>query len=181
MDTTPTPPTADFTGDSLTGYAPHKVNFIDKSSGLPGTWVWDFGDGYTSNIKNPTHEYNIAGTYNVTLTVTNDYGQDVLTKTGYITVNKMTSTTVHVANITVTRKIAGRNQSGIAEITVVDQDGNPVAGSMVYGYFNAADGTHKNGITNEVGISVINGDNTKIDPGTAGHWPRRRECPRYCT
>lgn len=35
------------------------------------SWLWDFGDSNTSNLKNPTHTYTAAGTYNVSLTVNN--------------------------------------------------------------------------------------------------------------
>jgi PKD repeat protein len=38
------------------------------------SWFWDFGDGNTSNLKNPSHLYASAGTYNVTLTVNNVNG-----------------------------------------------------------------------------------------------------------
>lgn len=34
-----------------------------------GTTTWDFGDGTTSNETNPTHKYEAAGLYNVTLTI----------------------------------------------------------------------------------------------------------------
>jgi hypothetical protein len=36
----------------------------------PYTWAWDFGDGATAAVQNPTHAYTAPGTYNVTLTVT---------------------------------------------------------------------------------------------------------------
>ena len=48
--------------------------FTDESSttlGTIDTWEWDFGDGNTSNIQNPTHTF-ASGSYNVTLTVTTD-------------------------------------------------------------------------------------------------------------
>lgn len=35
---------------------------------------WDFGDGTTSNIKNPCHHYTSPGNYTVVLTVTNNVG-----------------------------------------------------------------------------------------------------------
>lgn len=38
------------------------------------TYLWEFGDGNTSDEENPTHVYDEAGEYEVTLTVTNDYG-----------------------------------------------------------------------------------------------------------
>ena len=48
------------------------IQFIDMSipgSGAITTWTWDFGDGNSSNIANPTHQYNDNGVYPVTLTV----------------------------------------------------------------------------------------------------------------
>lgn len=51
---------------------PTTVNFIDYSSGYPTTWYWEFGDGITSTMQNPTHTYNAMGTYWVTLTIEND-------------------------------------------------------------------------------------------------------------
>jgi PKD repeat protein len=43
-------------------------DFTDLSQGAM-TWSWDFGDGNTSNLPNPTHSYDSAGTYVVTLVV----------------------------------------------------------------------------------------------------------------
>ncbi|CAN5424575.1 hypothetical protein BH11BAC1_BH11BAC1_03590 [soil metagenome] len=44
------------------------VHFTDQSGGgVPTSWIWDFGDGNTSNIQNPTHPYAAPGTYYITL------------------------------------------------------------------------------------------------------------------
>ncbi|MCB0429979.1 MAG: PKD domain-containing protein [Flavobacteriales bacterium] len=49
------------------------VSFVDLSTTAPGTiigsWNWDFGDGGTSNVQNPTHTYAASGTYVVCLEV----------------------------------------------------------------------------------------------------------------
>ena len=50
------------------------TGFHDISSGNPTTWEWDFGDGTTSTIQNPTHTYQCSGSYWVSLYVTNANG-----------------------------------------------------------------------------------------------------------
>lgn len=47
------------------------VLFSDTSSPTPTSWMWDFGDGNSSNIQNPTHTYNTFGNISVTLKVGN--------------------------------------------------------------------------------------------------------------
>ena len=61
------------------------VNFTNSSSGAT-SYSWTFGDGGTSTATNPSHTYNAAGTYTVELTATNACGNDVSTRTNYITV-----------------------------------------------------------------------------------------------
>jgi PKD repeat protein len=62
------------------------VKFTDTSSGQDITsWVWDFGDGATSNEQNPSHDYQNAGTYNVTLTAANATGPGTVTKAVTVT------------------------------------------------------------------------------------------------
>ena len=80
-----TAPTANFSASPTSGTAPLMVDFTDESTGLPTSSSWDFGDGGTSTAKNPSHTYQAAGTYTVTLTATNANGFD--TKTGSITVS----------------------------------------------------------------------------------------------
>ena len=48
-----------------------EISFTDTSTGAL-SWWWDFGDGTTSNIQNPTHTYTAEGDYNVTLYIEND-------------------------------------------------------------------------------------------------------------
>ena len=59
-DTTFMPCLANFTYgiDSLN---PNTVHFVDLSMWSIGSWYWDFGDGNTSTLQNPTHTYTGAG------------------------------------------------------------------------------------------------------------------------
>ena len=70
------PPEASFEYTPSNPYTNNEVQFIDKSTdpeGLPiVSWHWDFGDGYTSDLQNPTHIFMSEGDYNVTLTVWDD-------------------------------------------------------------------------------------------------------------
>lgn len=82
-----TKPTADFSADPSLGFAPLDVQFTDKSK-FATSWAWDFGDGSTiSNEQNPSHNYTNPGTYDVSLTTTNELGSSSLQKTGFIKVN----------------------------------------------------------------------------------------------
>jgi len=66
-------PVAAFSPDGLEGCLPVTVSFTDQTQdAFPNAiYEWDFGDGTTSNDKNPTHTYDRAGSYQVSLTVRN--------------------------------------------------------------------------------------------------------------
>lgn len=67
---------ADFFASSISGDAPLKVAFTDKSIGSPTSWNWDFGDGTYSIENNPVHTYSKVGKYTVNLTVSNETNTD---------------------------------------------------------------------------------------------------------
>ncbi len=70
------PPEASFSASPTSGEAPLTVNFSDTSTGDLASWSWDFGDGSSSTLQNPTHTYDSAGTYTAELTVTGPGGSD---------------------------------------------------------------------------------------------------------
>src|SRR5207247_1527949 len=71
------PPTANFTANPTSGNAPLTVQFTDQSTGSITSRDWDFGDGSShSSAQNPSHTYNNAGDYMVTLTVTGSGGSN---------------------------------------------------------------------------------------------------------
>jgi len=77
-------PRADFVADKTRGGAPMTVTFTDKSTNVPTTWKWDFGDGATSSEQNPVHTYTAYGKFTVSLTASNENGHDTTTKANYI-------------------------------------------------------------------------------------------------
>ncbi len=82
-------PVADFTSDVTVVAEGGSVNFTDMSTGEPYEWYWEFEGGTpaTSTEQNPTVIYATEGTYNVSLTATNDAGEDMVLVEDYITVS----------------------------------------------------------------------------------------------
>lgn len=80
-------PTAAFSANILSacpGTTP--ISFTNSSSGAV-SYLWDFGDGTTSTLANPSHVYNQSGRMSVTLIATNSLGcQDIQTISQYITI-----------------------------------------------------------------------------------------------
>lgn len=92
----PVAPIANFTGEVngifndtlLSGPPPLLVNFFDLSTGAPTAWSWDFGDGGSSTLKNPSHIFN-TGCWTVNLTVSNLEGSNISSKYWYVQVGAL--------------------------------------------------------------------------------------------
>ncbi len=82
------PPVADFSAAPSQGTAPLTVQFTDSSTGTPTSWLWDFGDGFTSAAQHPSHLYAAAGTYTVSLTASNSGGSNTVTGADAIVVSE---------------------------------------------------------------------------------------------
>lgn len=68
-------PNTDFATDG--GCAGNSVSFFDSTKIVTGTltkWTWDFGDGTTSSLQNPSHIFSTPGTYVVKLIARNSFG-----------------------------------------------------------------------------------------------------------
>lgn len=78
-------PIADFSANKVSGCAPALISFSDLSTGSPVSWAWDFGNGNTSAIQNPSVIYTTPGTYTVKLTIKDAANaSSVKTQTAYI-------------------------------------------------------------------------------------------------
>jgi PKD repeat protein len=85
------PPVADFSTSGTNPVVNTPVTFTDLSTNLPTSWLWTFSPstitylGATSaTSQNPQVQFNAAGTYTVSLTATNAYGNNTMVKSGYI-------------------------------------------------------------------------------------------------
>ncbi|MGD9937898.1 MAG: PKD domain-containing protein [Methanoregulaceae archaeon] len=79
-------PAASFRAAPRSGPAPLAVQFTDTSSGSPREWRWTFGDGSISTEQNPRHVFRRAGTYSISLRVSNAAGASTRTATRSVTV-----------------------------------------------------------------------------------------------
>lgn len=82
------PPLAEFEADSTIVEEGGTVQFTDLSLHNPAEWNWRFeaGDPQVSTSQNPQVTYHHAGEYEVRLSVTNDFGTNVIVKDNYISV-----------------------------------------------------------------------------------------------
>jgi hypothetical protein len=150
------------------------VNFTDLSSNDPTSWSWNFGDGGTASIKNPTHIYTASGVYTVTLTATNSSGSDVETKVNYITV---TALQPPAADFTASATTINEGQS----VNFTDTStGNPTSWSWTYyggGTWSASsnelDGYHASAYTYAISPAGAVADGTisvDLTAKTDGSW-----------
>ncbi|HNR30094.1 MAG TPA: PKD domain-containing protein [Candidatus Hydrogenedentes bacterium] len=88
------PPVAAFSADVTSGFVPLTVNFTNESTLGTGTeelsWLWEFGDGTTSDEEHPVHAYQTGRKYTVSLTVTTEHGKATETKGNFIDAQPLT-------------------------------------------------------------------------------------------
>jgi len=85
-----TAPVADFEADATNPAVGQEVNFSDLSTGTITGWAWTFEGGTpeTSFLQTPEPiTWAMEGLYDVSLTVSNDYGEDTMMKEDYIDVH----------------------------------------------------------------------------------------------
>jgi PKD repeat protein len=121
----PTLPTANFGCNITSGYAPLSIQFTDLSKDAISR-KWNFGDGAISTQQNPMHTYSAAGSYTVTLTVSNENGTD--SKTNNINVKPAVQKPVPSFSSSVT--------TGYAPLSVSFTDrstGSPTSWKWIFG------------------------------------------------
>ena len=80
-------PIANFATGSTNSGINCPIQFENTSTGYGASFSWNFGDGNSSTMENPSHSYSSQGNYTVSLTVTNSIGSDSETKTNYMSIS----------------------------------------------------------------------------------------------
>ena len=106
------------------------VQFSDTSteigSGNIVSWAWNFGDGTTADTARPAHNFAAAGTYSVSLTVTDNYG-------------KSETTTVPVT--LTTAQMCGATNTQVLDQNCYRANQSAAAGNLDYYYIYLPAGT----------------------------------------
>jgi len=158
------PPTASFTAFPTSGNAPLMVKFTPESTDSDGTIVrhdWDFGDGGSASVENPsepyTYTYERAGQYPVVLTVTDDDGATDESEPQVITVTAPANT-MHIGNLTAASKAFSSLWRMRVKVTVHDTDHDPVANATVRYTWSDSPSTVRNDcVTKSDGTCTVTG------------------------
>lgn len=91
-------PSVDFSATPLNACEDdNTINFTNLSNGGV-SYIWDFGDGYSSTIQNASHTYQSPGLFNVKLVATNNFGcQGIAIKSNYITIRPKPAAVINVS------------------------------------------------------------------------------------
>jgi len=131
------PPMASASGDPASGLAPLTVNFIGTGTDPEGTavtYLWNFGDGATSTLQNPTHVFDSVGTYTVKLTVSDENGTT--------SEDSMIITVSAVANNAPRALIIATPSSGVTPLSVsFIGSGTDSDGRIISYFWDFGDGT----------------------------------------
>jgi PKD repeat protein len=130
-DTPAAIPTANFSWTPASNTAPANVSFVNNSTNT-SSYLWDFGDGSTSTLPNPSHIFTVGGVYLVKLNATGAGGV------------AMSSNNISILAPTELK------------ITVLDATTNIVSGAIVKLYTNATDLQNQ---TNQVNQSLTTNTN----------------------
>lgn len=151
--------TAAISPSTTKGTAPLAIAFsATGSTGPIATYTWDFGDGDTGKGSTISHTYAVAGTYSVTLAVSDSSGNNALAN---VTV---TADQAPVQLVPPTAIISSSAASGEAPLSVTfDGTGSSAKNSIITSYnWDFGDGTKGTGPTASHTFTIAGTYNTQL-------------------
>ncbi len=119
----------------VTGIAPLAVAFSSAGSsdsdGTIASYSWNFGDGTTSTVANPSHTYATVGTFTATLTVKDNFG--VASAPVSVTITANSAPYVYISALTITKTKGTKGTYATVTATVKDQTGALKSAATVAG------------------------------------------------
>lgn len=181
-------PLASAAGSSpLVGRAPLEVTFrSDLSLDLDGSVAsvaWNFGDGSpVSTSANPTHTYAAPGTYQATLTVTDNLGGASSVVTPILVSAKSVQPRWLTVSSGTAQWVALSRSVGRARATfrIVDSAGRPMPGVTVTASLTGLDTAFRSAVTDRAGFALIDsGDLATSDKGVVTFVVRSVTLPQH--
>lgn len=158
-------PTAVIAASSTSGTAPMSVTFNGSGStdsdGTISSYAWNYGDGTTASGSIATKTFNTAGTYTVTLTVTDNRGGKG-TSSAVIQISASPAKILRVASITLSTTTSSKGRSVLAMVRVTDANGVGQSGVTVSGNFSGLVTKSVSGRTDTQGSVVLTAPATKL-------------------
>jgi len=136
------------------GSAPLTVEFNPYSFGYATVWQWDFGDGNTSTEQYPEHIYTTAGTYDVSLNISDGVEYNTTAKPGLI---RVTEQNPSVRNYNTERSYTSIQEAIDSEWTL---DGHTIEvySGTYYEDVQVSKAIILRGVDTGVGLPVLTGD-----------------------
>ncbi len=131
----PVPPLTCDADGPYSGFTGDQIQFSGSAAGgtPPYTWEWDFGDGATSTLQNPTHAYTTPGLYTVTLEVA-DSASQVAQDTTTANISQKLEPNIVIQSITGGKGITVKvTNNGTADATMVPWSINLTGGFLFKG------------------------------------------------
>ena len=160
------PPAAAATATPTSGTVPLTVTFSGSGSSDPDgsivAYEWNFGDGTAAATGvSASHVYSAAGTYVAQLKVTDNSGLSA-TKSVTITVNPVVMLVdMRVTAIAMSLSGNSRTARAVANVTILDGNGQPVTGATVTGTWSGLVSGTGSAITASNGVASLTSPSTK--------------------
>lgn len=154
-------PNANFTDNLPTSVPcpPITGDYLDASTsyGTINTWLWDFGNGNQSGLQNPSNTYFFPGSYDLSLSITDQYGcSDDTLFNDYLTVGGPSGTPQYDYDVcTQTASFFITNPNNISS-ALWDLDDNTTETGLSFEHFYSSDGTYSPSVilTDAAGCNV---------------------------